>query len=388
MSPILLAASTLGDKIDSAFAAFDLWVFHFFGSMQCGFLTAVAKIFTTFGDEAFVIPMAVLGVVLCFFKKTRKYGFALIFAIAIGTIVTNVVVKPMALRIRPYNTLQANADYWKWYLGAGMLSESDYSFPSGHTTAAFEIGISMFLVFMSEKKKKIAWIFPCIAVFTMCSRVYLMVHYATDVLCGLVVGSLAGVMAFFLSKLVCKLFEKVKFLDAIDVDRLFKKCDKEDKHPYIWNKIVICVAVAAFFCGAFIPSLTEGGAEAERCAYDEEYDCQNEPKSDLEKYPVIDGQKYCKIHHKEYAADLIYSEDGVITALPELPEGEAWQEGEVDGFLKTETDAKVKLEWNETEVKLTVESEKAQDIKIGISGGEQQTVSFEKGETKEVVLTR
>ena len=388
MSPILLAASTLGDKIDSAFAAFDLWVFHLFGSIQCGFFTALAKIFTSFGDEAFVIPMAVLGVVLCFFKKTRKYGFALIFAIAIGTIVTNVVVKPMALRIRPYNTLQANADYWKWYLGAGMLSESDYSFPSGHTTAAFEIGISMFLVFMSEKKKKIAWIFPCIAVFTMCSRVYLMVHYATDVLCGLVVGSLAGVMAFFLSKLVCKLFEKVKFLDAIDCDKLFKKFEKEDKPPYKWNKAVICVAVAAFFCISFIPSLAEGGTEAERCAYDEEYDCQNEPKTDLEKYPVIDGVKYCKIHHKEYAAKLIKSESGVIEVFPELPEGEAWQEGEVDGFLKTETDAKVKLEWNETEVKLTVESEKAQDIKIGISGGEQQTVSFEKGETKDVVLTR
>ena len=159
MHPILLAAATLGDKIDSAFYAFDLWVFHFFGSMQNGFLTAVAKVFTTFGDEAFVIPIAVLGIVLCFFKKTRKFGFALIFAIAIGTIVTNVVVKPMALRIRPYNTLQSNAEYWAWYKGAGMLSESDYSFPSGHTTAAFEMATAMFFCFMSEKKRKIAWIY-------------------------------------------------------------------------------------------------------------------------------------------------------------------------------------------------------------------------------------
>ena len=131
MYPILLAA-TIGDKIDSTFAAFDLWVFHFFGSMQCGFLTVVAKIFTSFGDEAFVIPMAVVGVVLCFFKKTRKYGFSLLFAIAIGTIVTNVLVKPMVLRVRPYNTLQSNAEYFAWYIGAGQLSESDYSFPSYH----------------------------------------------------------------------------------------------------------------------------------------------------------------------------------------------------------------------------------------------------------------
>lgn len=298
MHPILLAAATLGDKIDSTFYSFDLWVFHFFGGMQSSFLTAVAKIFTTFGDEAFVIPMAILGIVLCFFKKTRKFGFALIFAIAIGTIVTNVVVKPMALRIRPYNTLQSNAEYWAWYKGVGMLSESDYSFPSGHTTAAFEIGISMFLCFMSENKKKIAWIFPVIAIFTMGSRVYLMVHYASDVLCGLVVGTCAGVIAFFLSKLVCKLFEKVKFLDAIDADRLFKKFDSEEKHPYIWNKLIICVAVLACFCSAFIPSLSEGGEDAVRCAYNEEYDCQNEARLD-EKYPAINGERYCKIHWKQ-----------------------------------------------------------------------------------------
>ncbi|MBR4241490.1 MAG: phosphatase PAP2 family protein [Eubacterium sp.] len=299
MNPILLAAATLGDKIDSAFYAFDMWVFHLFGSMQCGFLTTISKIFTTFGDEAFVIPMAILGIVLCLFKKTRKYGFALIFAIAIGTIVTNVVVKPMALRIRPYNTLQGNAEYWAWYKGVGMLSESDYSFPSGHTTAAFEMATAMFLCFMSDKKKKIAWIFPVLAILTMCSRVYLMVHYASDVLCGLVVGICAGVIAFFLSKLVCRIFKKVKFLDSIDCDKLFKKLDKEDEHPYKWNKAIICLAVVAFFLVAYIPSLSEGGEEAVRCAYNEEYDCQNEAKMDDEKYPAIDGKRYCKIHWKQ-----------------------------------------------------------------------------------------
>ena len=298
MSPILLAAASLGDKIDAAFQGFDLWVFHLFGSMQNGFFTALAKFFTNFGDEAFVIPMAVIGVVLCFFKKTRKYGFALIFAIAIGTIVTNVVVKPMALRIRPYNTLQGNADYWGWYLGVGQLSESDYSFPSGHTTAAFEMAVSMCLCFASDKKKKIAWIFPVIAVCTMCSRVYLMVHYASDVLCGFVVGTIAGVCGYFLSKLVCKIFEKVKFLDSIDCDKLFKKFNKEKKDKAI-NKIVICVAVVALFLVAYIPSLSEGGDSAVRCAYNQEYDCQNEAKLDDEKYPAIDGKRYCKIHWKQ-----------------------------------------------------------------------------------------
>ena len=299
MNPILLAAAALGDKIDSAFYGFDMWVFHIFGAIQNDFFTIIAKLFTTLGDEAFVIPMAVVGVVLCFFKKTRKFGFALIFAIAIGTIVTNVVVKPMALRVRPYNTLQSVQDYWTWYVGAGQLSESDYSFPSGHTTAAFEMAVSMALVFRGEGKKKLSYIFPILAVCTMCSRVYLMVHYASDVMCGMLVGTIAGVCGYFISLLICKIFEKVKFLDAIDVDKLFKKLDKEEKHPYKINICVICVAVLALFMVAFVPSLSEGGEDAIRCAYAGEYDCQNEARHEDEKYPAIDGKEYCKIHWKQ-----------------------------------------------------------------------------------------
>ena len=298
MNPILLAA-TLGEKINEIFYGFDMWFFHFFGSMQNGFFTFISKFFTILGDEAFVIPIAVLGLVLCCFKKTRKYGFALVFAIIIGTLVTNVVVKPMALRIRPYNTLQGNADYWKWYVGAGQLSESDYSFPSGHTTAAFEMAVSLALVFRSEGKKKLAVILPIIAVFTMCSRVYLMVHYATDVLCGCIVGTIAGVCGYYLAVLVCKVFEKNKFLDGIDVDKLFRKSGDKQKPKYTLNKCAICVAVVLMFCVAFIPSLTEGGKDAIRCAYNGEYDCQNEAKHNDEKYPAIDGNEYCKIHWKE-----------------------------------------------------------------------------------------
>ncbi|MBE6719377.1 MAG: phosphatase PAP2 family protein [Ruminococcaceae bacterium] len=302
MNTILLAAatSTLGDKIDSAFRGFDLWFFHFFGSMQNGFLTFIAKLFTTLGDEAFVIPMAVLGIVLCFFKKTRKYGFALVFAIAIGTIVTNVVVKPMALRVRPYNTLQDVKEYWDYYIGAGHLSESDYSFPSGHTTAAFELAVSMALVFRSEGKKKISYILPLIAVCTMGSRVYLMVHYATDVICGMVVGTVAGVCGYFISVFICdKIFAKNSKLDGFDADRIFAK-SKEKKNATAINKAVICVALAAIFCVGYIPSLSEGGEDAIRCAYvGSDYDCQNEAKHDDKKYPPIDGKEYCKIHYNK-----------------------------------------------------------------------------------------
>lgn len=292
MNPVILL--TLGDSIDKIFYSLDMWIFHFFGSMQNTVLTYVAKFFTSFGDEAFVIPMAIVGIVLCFFKKTRKYGFALIFAIAIGTIVTNVVVKPMALRIRPYNTLQGDAEYWAWYLAAGSLSESDYSFPSGHTTAAFEMATAMFLCFKSDKKK-IAYIFPLLALCTAGSRIYLMVHYPTDVIAGMIVGSLAGAAAFGLMKLAVMIVKKIGLDDKLDAEKLFKKLDESKR-----NKIgaaVITVAVVGIFLYSFIPVLSEGGEQ--RCAYEGEYDCYNAARIDDEKYPAIDGKEYCKIHWKQ-----------------------------------------------------------------------------------------
>lgn len=293
MYPILL---TLGENIDKVFSSFDLWVFHFFGSMQCTFLTYVAKFFTTFGDEGFIISLVVLGIVLCFFKKTRKFGFSLIIAVVIGTLVTNIVVKPMALRIRPYNTLQGNSDYWNWYIGAGALSESDYSFPSGHTTGAFEVATALFLCFKSEKKK-IAYIFPAIAICTMGSRVYLMVHYASDVLAGLVVGIVAGILGYLIAKFIVKfIFEKTK-LDNIDAAKLFKKLTEKTNGKLA--PVAIILAVVCIFLYAFIPSLTEGGDKAVRCAYNEEYDCYNEARVDDKDYPAIDGKNYCKIHWKQ-----------------------------------------------------------------------------------------
>lgn len=293
MNPILL---TLGTSIDQTFAGFDMWVFRFFGSMHNDFLTYVAKFFTTFGDEAFTIPVVILAVVLCFFKKTRKYGFALIFAIAIGTIVTNVVVKPMALRIRPYNTLQADPDYWSWYVSAGMLSEGDYSFPSGHTTAAVEMATALFLCFRSDKKK-IAYLFPLIAICTAGSRVYLMVHYSTDVLAGVIVGVLSAVIGYFLMKLVLK----IKFLEKIDAAKLFKKLTEKAKGKAA--PVVICLAFLGIFLYAFIPSLTEGGSDTVRCAFETgDYKCYNAARLE-DDYPAIDGERYCKIHWNQLSGE-------------------------------------------------------------------------------------
>ena len=124
-----LILMTVGESLDKAFYGFDIAIFKFFAAIQCTFLTYVAKFFTAFGDENFIIPIAVIALVLLLFKKTRKYGVALVSAIVIGTLVTNVIAKPAVLRIRPYNTLQDVDFYWKAYIGAGRAERKRLFFP-------------------------------------------------------------------------------------------------------------------------------------------------------------------------------------------------------------------------------------------------------------------
>lgn len=293
-----LILMTIGTSIDKFFYGFDMSIFEFFGKMQNTFLTYVANFFTSLGDEKFIILIMLLGILLCFFKKSRKYGVAIVFAIVIGTLITNIIIKPTVLRIRPYNTLQADPNYWAWYIGAGALSESDFSFPSGHTTGAFEVATAMMLVFWSKNKKKIACIFPALALCVMGSRVYLMVHYPSDVLAGLIVGVFSGTVAFFLMKLAIYLIENVKifnWIDKIDLGKikLFKWTNGKGGVVAVWI-LVFCAMLASY-----VPALIENGEEKVRCAYSEDYDCYNEAKVDDEDYPAIDGKNYCKIHWKE-----------------------------------------------------------------------------------------
>ena len=199
----------------SIFDSFDMSVFTFFGEqIQNATMNIVAEFITFFGGSEFVMPMAVLGLVLSFFKKTRKFGLAVLFAVLVGTLITNLVMKPLFARPRPYVYYADNPLFMKWYEFAGAHIESDKSFPSGHTTAAFEIGVALFLVL----NKKYSWIFPVFSVLVGLSRIYLMVHYVTDVLGGVLVGTFAGIMGYVIMTAIMKntkiaefdLIEKIK----------------------------------------------------------------------------------------------------------------------------------------------------------------------------------
>ncbi len=303
----LLAAETIGDIFNRVFSGFDWTILAFLGGIQNDFFTLLAKLFTALGSTTYGILFGLLGVVLCCFRRTRRVGLTICFSVCIGTILTNFIIKPLFLRVRPYNLLQGHPGFMQWYIGAGRLCEADYCFPSGHTTGATELAIGLMICHIRAKKGKIAWIFPLGAFLTGVSRAYLMVHYPTDVIGGWIIGSVAAVLGYLLSNAVCKFLRKRKLDKKLDLNRYLKR-------KVTPKKAIIGIGLGWLFC--FAVSVTslflEYKDEIPRCEYNLEYDCQNEAQIDSKKYPAIDGHFYCKIHWKELSKQ--FEETGTINA--------------------------------------------------------------------------
>lgn len=292
MPALMIGDLTLGGWLDATFAGFDFSVFQFFGNIQNDVFTFLANFFTSFGCLAYVIAVGLIGLVLSFNKRTRRIGLTLVFTIIIGTILTNLIFKPVSYRIRPYNTLQANPDFWAWYVRAGMHCEYDYCFPSGHTVGAAETFLALFICHAASKRKAakaLCWIFPSMALCVGASRIYLMQHYATDVIAAFIIAIIASVSGYLISGGICRSADKKgdgKPAKKIPGSAVFA----------IAVAYLICIVIGMLTMFRFDPNVT-------RCAYNGDYDCQNEAVIDNDKYPPIDGEYYCKIHWKEFSKE-------------------------------------------------------------------------------------
>lgn len=129
-----------------------------------------------------------LGFVLVFFRRSRKMGTALLLGLLVGLLFTNLVAKPLVARPRPYSW--EGSVFQQFWIDAGQHRESDKSFPSGHMTAAMAASMAVFLT--GDKRK--SWLAFLFAIAMGISRIYLGVHYTSDVLGAVVTGGVGGVI--------------------------------------------------------------------------------------------------------------------------------------------------------------------------------------------------
>ena len=180
--------------LNSAFAGFDAAVttaIHKLYEVGGGFFTPFFEFVSLLGKGG--IFLILLSLLLTLHKPTRRFGTAMCLGLALGVLATNCCLKIVIARARPY-THTDSVFYQFWQL-VGMHAESDKSFPSGHTTAAFAASVPVFLV----GKKRISWTALLFGVAMGIARIYLCVHYPSDVVAGFLVGALAGCCAVIIA---------------------------------------------------------------------------------------------------------------------------------------------------------------------------------------------
>lgn len=152
------------------------------------------------------IGLLILGLILTLIPKTRKIGITVLFAILLGGLFTNVLLKNFIERPRPF--VDTSMIYHSWWQFVGSHADNEFSFPSGHTTATMA---SMTAIFLMTNKKK-SWCCFLFVILMGLSRNYLMMHYPSDILGGILTGGIAGVLAYHIMHMIFKLLDKKNLL--------------------------------------------------------------------------------------------------------------------------------------------------------------------------------
>lgn len=128
----------------------------------------------------------IAAIILCLaFRKTRKAGVAMAVAMVIGLIICNATLKPLVARPRPFTFREG--------LELLIAAPTDFSFPSGHTVSSFAAATGLFIYHRRLGIVALVW-----ALLMAFSRLYMYVHYPTDVIAGMLLGILCAVMAALL----------------------------------------------------------------------------------------------------------------------------------------------------------------------------------------------
>ena len=163
----------------------ELQILHAIQGIHQDWLTEILRFLTTIGESGAV--WIVLSIILACIPKTRKCGLTMMLAMAItyllgNLFLKNVIARPRPCAVDPSVTLK-------------IPYPSEYSFPSGHTSNGFTAAVTIFYYY--RKAGIVSLVMAAVIAF---SRLYFFVHYPTDILGGLVLGTLDALLAVWIVK--------------------------------------------------------------------------------------------------------------------------------------------------------------------------------------------
>ena len=152
-------------------------------------LDSFFSVFTHLGDP---VVWVVLLIALLAFRKTRRIGICITAAVILDLLLCNLILKPLVCRPRPYALRE---------VALLVKAETDASFPSGHAASSFAMAFC--LAFRKNKWALPAFLFAALLAY---SRLYLYLHFPTDVLGGIAVGFMCGTLGAYLGSLLLRRF--------------------------------------------------------------------------------------------------------------------------------------------------------------------------------------
>lgn len=175
------------------------WVHEVFHSQT--WLNYIMKYITYIGE--FGAGAFICAIVLFIFKKTRWAGVAVGIAFVLNVLIVNVILKLAVNRARPWQAYP-ELGFQEFHLSIGVREPTDSSFPSGHTASLFCAAVALVMYYKVKGLPALA-----VALVVALSRIYLCMHFPTDVLGGALIGSVCGVAGYYLMKPAKKLILKI-----------------------------------------------------------------------------------------------------------------------------------------------------------------------------------
>lgn len=146
-------------------------------------LDVIMKIVTISGDAGMIW---IAAIILCLiFKRTRKAGVCMAVAMILVLLICNLTLKPIVARPRPFSLRED--------IELIIAAPKDFSFPSGHTLSSFAAATGLFIYHKKLGIAALVW-----AILIAFSRLYMYVHYPTDILAGIVMGIICAVIGMLL----------------------------------------------------------------------------------------------------------------------------------------------------------------------------------------------
>lgn len=169
--PVIIFAKLAGEIVERQPIGGDIAILHWIHSLSTPLLDKVFLFFTTMGSVEYVLPLAILILGYLLYKKQRLNFLIFLFGVG-GAAVSNVILKYIFHRTRP--------SFWH-----SAITETGYSFPSGHAMMSSALVLCLIVILWNTRWRVVSIILGSFIVIMIgTSRLYLGVHYPTDVIAG------------------------------------------------------------------------------------------------------------------------------------------------------------------------------------------------------------